>query len=428
MYIKKILLLASLILLFLSSSQAENSRIDYIVTYKDNIWYKTDYNYNSENKIINTTIAVSPDKNNWENYTYSTITYNNGAISEAYDYCWKNNTWDLQQTQIYEYTAKKLSTYTLINGDTKKVTTYQYNDTIHTEKHQLYFNNSLTSTNITTKKIKNNKIVYVKVATISPNNDTVFAQYTTIDYTDKEIISTTYEKKENKYLPTSKNIEYLYNNIIQCEIQSVYNENTWVYSAKKNYTYTQNGSISEITYQIWQNNFWLSLIKQHYDYNENNLLECNKIFEMIYKEWQLTYQLEYHYKNSEQLEYTNIFQTFWSENNKLYNDFFLVNIQNDTFYINANNTEFVYEEISTDVPLSISPINLYPNPSKSGIVFIDTDLIIHNIDIFDINGILLYQNKYIGHIDLSHFNNGMYIIQIKTDEGNFSFKQIVNNY
>ena len=42
--------------------------------------------------------------------------------------------------------------------------------------------------------------------------------------------------------------------------------------------------------------------------------------------------------------------------------------------------------------------------------------------------ILLYQNKYIGHIDLSHFNNGMYIIQIKTDEGNFSFKQIVNNY
>ena len=123
MHIKKILLLASLILLFLSSSQAENSRIDYIVTYKDNIWYKTDYNYNSENKIINTTIAVSPDKNNWENYTYSTITYNNGAISEVYDYCWKNNTWDLQQTQIYEYTAKKLSTYTLINGDTKKVTT-----------------------------------------------------------------------------------------------------------------------------------------------------------------------------------------------------------------------------------------------------------------------------------------------------------------
>ena len=53
---------------------------------------------------------------------------------------------------------------------------------------------------------------------------------------------------------------------------------------------------------------------------------------------------------------------------------------------------------------------------------------IYNIAVYDTKGILRYQNNYNGHIDLSHLNNGIYIIQIDTEEGKFSFKQIINNY
>ena len=142
MYIKKIIFFANLILLFLSHLQAENNKIDYIVTYKDNIWYKTSYNYNSENKIINTTTALSTDKNNWENYTYSTTTYNNGAVSEVCSYSWINNNWYLNEKQNYTYTSNQLTSYTRSIGTHKEIINYNNQDSTQINIHKNSFYNS----------------------------------------------------------------------------------------------------------------------------------------------------------------------------------------------------------------------------------------------------------------------------------------------
>ena len=149
-----------------------------------------------------------------------------------------------------------------------------------------------------------------------------------------------------------------------------------------------------------------------------------------YKEWEVCYQINYNYNYNynNQLDNASIEQSFWSDTDKEYSDYISLSGNNIMPFVCGNNIQIEYSDILTNIALDISPINVYPNPSKSGIVFIDTDLIVHDIAVFDINGILLYQNKYTNHVNLSHLNNGMYIIQITTNEGKYSFKQIINNY
>ena len=110
-----------------------------------------------------------------------------------------------------------------------------------------------------------------------------------------------------------------------------------------------------------------------------------------YKEWEITYQINYNYNN--QLDNAFIEQTFWSDRDKEYNDYISLLGDNKSPFVLCNNIQIKYSDIPTNIALSVSPINVYPNPSKSGIVFIDTDLVINEIAVFDINGILLYQNN-----------------------------------
>ena len=90
--------------------------------------------------------------------------------------------------------------------------------------------------------------------------------------------------------------------------------------------------------------------------------------------------------------------------------------------------EFSYSNITVNIPIDVSPIQIYPNPTTSGIVFINTSLPILDIKIYDLNGILQYQTSATDHLNLSNLNNGIYIIYITTNENRYTFKQIINNY
>ena len=136
----------------------------------------------------------------------------------------------------------------------------------------------------------------------------------------------------------------------------------------------------------------------------------------------------YNYQNSTNIEFANIQQTFWSENKQEYNDYIPLHENNTHPFIHCNIIEFSYSNITVNIPIDISPIQIYPNPTTSGIVFLNTNLPIIDIKVYDLNGILQYQTPATNHLNLSKLNNGVYIIYITTNENIYTFKQIINNY
>lgn len=62
-------------------------------------------------------------------------------------------------------------------------------------------------------------------------------------------------------------------------------------------------------------------------------------------------------------------------------------------------------------------MEIHPNPTNDKI-FIDTDENIKQINIYNITGVMVYENnEYENHVDVSKLSNGIYFINIKTEKG-----------
>lgn len=424
------LIITTLFITISSFSFAKSDLISCVYYYKDSVWYKTQYEYNTNQQIISTTTYISKDKNDWTNHAYCTKRYTNGAVSEVCDYKWNDTTWVVEKTHTYTYANNKLATYTLIHNNEVQNVSYGYYDSLNIEIHKFMKNDTLEYEIQTITKFKDNKISYIKTTSLSPSNDTLFSHYSTIDYQNNQTTTISYQLADGEYVANSKTIQYFnINNQPDCEVQYVNANGIWSNSAKETYTYTHNGLLSSTTYQYWNTNFWESTYKQHYTYNSDNTLNSSGFSAMIYKEWQLLYQIQYEYTSTGKVESAQLHQTFWSEREQSYNDYMFLNSPLYGMYIHANQLDIVYSDTLTDTNIDIlSPIDIFPNPSN-GIIFLNTDLLIYEIAVYDINGMLLMQLPHtnVGSINLTHLNNGFYFIQITTNQGIYTFKQIITN-
>ncbi len=414
------------ILLFpISNIFAQSLLINNFISYKDSLWQKTVYNYNSDKTICNKTVFKSTDKKNWNNHTYCTYNYTNGAVSEICDYLWNDTTWITNKTQLFEYNENRLSSHITEYKKIKEISTYDYQDNCIIETHKIFEDGVFKYIHATIKYINNNQISKIKTYSLSVDNDTLFSQITFFEEDHKKLVTTTHEKIGSEYHPSQKTIT-TYTNNTDIEIQYKYSQNKWIPTSKRTSYYDDSKLLIKELYQIWENNFWLSDYQKKYTYDDKKTLSTISNFILQYKEWELLYQINYNYLN--QLDNAYIEQSFWSNNNREYNDYIAIYGNNKPPYAYCNQIEFEYSNISTDISISISPIEIYPNPTKSGIVFINSQVPILQVSIFDINGILLYSDQYSRSINLSHLKNGLYIIHITTEDRIYTFKQIIANY
>ena len=77
-------------------------------------------------------------------------------------------------------------------------------------------------------------------------------------------------------------------------------------------------------------------------------------------------------------------------------------------------------------------INIYPNPTNTGIISIDINEMEHSndysISVFSIRGKMVYQGRFENKINLQHLSNGVYIINIKNIRTNISsIKKLIIN-
>ena len=65
--------------------------------------------------------------------------------------------------------------------------------------------------------------------------------------------------------------------------------------------------------------------------------------------------------------------------------------------------------------IDVSQVNLFPNPTKD-ILYIETDLFIKNIQLYDFSGRMLLQTEK-KSIDLHALSQGNYLLTIETTDG-----------
>lgn len=73
--------------------------------------------------------------------------------------------------------------------------------------------------------------------------------------------------------------------------------------------------------------------------------------------------------------------------------------------------------------------NVYPNPT-TGVVYFDTEVNHISYEIIDVFGRLVVENKNVesnNPISLKHFNNGVYLLRVKDENGNQFNKRIIKN-
>ena len=86
----------------------------------------------------------------------------------------------------------------------------------------------------------------------------------------------------------------------------------------------------------------------------------------------------------------------------------------------ANNTQ--------SIDLS-NKIAVYPNPTSNWLTIETTDLIIENIEIFDLTGRKVLEKHQLNNrnqLNVSQLNSSLYIINIQTNKGNWNEKLMIN--
>ena len=62
-------------------------------------------------------------------------------------------------------------------------------------------------------------------------------------------------------------------------------------------------------------------------------------------------------------------------------------------------------------------ISIYPNPTHDYINISNDDSFIERVNIIDLNGKLIYENKFTEKVNVSNLNAGMYVLKIMSKEG-----------
>ncbi len=104
--------------------------------------------------------------------------------------------------------------------------------------------------------------------------------------------------------------------------------------------------------------------------------------------------------------------------------------QNDLIYLEITNAEgsvaTFFDFLLSNNVFSKQHFKIYPNPTSRYINIEAVDLIINQVQIFDINGKLVFETKSIKNqkINLSHLKSGVYFLELKTVRGLYQHKLI----
>jgi hypothetical protein len=347
--------------------------------YDEQSWVLTDkfkitYNYDTKNNLLSITKVKWFDSawNPWTKYEY-TYDENNHMLSEA-DYFW-GDSW------IQTYMAE----YTYDNEGNKQSMIESYYHSLHKKYTYTYINNILSTEIIQMWDAESSNWYYEEknVYTSNANNDTIVKTSSewNYDYNDWK------EVRRKKQIYNQHKMEIFFESFSFYEL--------WEAKEIHIYMYDDTGNQVSLTLKSWFNEQWVDYFKTENTYDEhNNATEVANYDFIDGKSWKA--------ENSDCSFYYNNMQSVSSE----------------YYYIHKINISYTKTKKLNISETKNDNLLCYPNPTKDQLKL---EGLIGNeiISICDVSGkkvFITHTKNTFEVIDISHLHQGMYFINVSSND------------
>lgn len=381
----------------------------------------------------------------WIRKSLTEWNYNGSKCIGQRERIWKENNWVITYTIDYQYTNDNLITEThntYTNGESSllKKIEYQYDLSLLTSKTEYawdrnswvvslendftYKPDGKTETMTTTYFQPGNHMNQI-LSTFTYNQDgtlqsELLQEKKGQDWVNTELINWFY--KENSSLLTSiRNKRWLSDFSI------------WENTQRIDYEYTNSKVISE-SYQRWKSMFWENDVRYDYHYDANNLLLEKTLSKPIYHEWRDVVSIKYsNFINNKANQIDSKYDFWGGVTGDLITSYIPFMFNDESSIQKGKSLSISYVPVNDTLlftPVLNNTLNLipvYPNPSV-GIFYINTQK--YNIEswtVSNLNGQVLkskVQSYQSGVIDISDFPAGIYVLRVRTHEGQMNQKLI----
>jgi hypothetical protein len=390
----------------------EDNKLIYILSeiWQDNAWrnfHQLIYKYDNQNNLTHELSQYYVDDNWWDSKQYI-YTYDDrkNLLSDTEQY-WDYDEW--RNRNVYNYGYDNRNNLTLYMYERE----YNYNLILDIYYESKYDDN-------------NNEIECLYKTRHSGSNVLKNSKLHLLHYDNNnnctEIEGFTYNTSDEWSTSTKTIYTYNDNNNCTSEIEYNWSNNAWVNFLKIEYFYYPNYSLSYYILSIWFSTEWMEFRKQEYVYDiHNNVIE-NIIMDNFLTDG-VKYVYEFDDNNNGIKE-----ELFFGANNTWWNVTFTANIPyNNNMSVFNSEYSCIHIELSytktpkpagiEEVGQSTQEITIYPNPSKDYInISVENDEI-ENVQIYNLTGKLVKQEKS-NKININDLPTGMYIIKVETDSGN----------
>ncbi|MGC3979234.1 MAG: T9SS type A sorting domain-containing protein [Paludibacteraceae bacterium] len=413
---------------------------------KDDSTYRHLFLYGQDkNKTLETKYVYKNDE--WRRREQTEWTYNNNHCAYQYIRKWINSQWVLVNQINYTYLNDRLSSETLLD--------FENDIYFPVKKHSRSYINQKISEETDSSWVNSTWIISSKTKYIynsdSQNTDTIYftkfiqgntdlqSRISFVYNSSAQIYQQTYSEKQNEdwqdVLQTSTYYDPVSNNKVyqitkEWDSMNHQLENTECIS----YTYDETGNLKSGTYREWKSQFWKNTLRYEYYYNTDNVLTKKIVYQPIYEDFRPVSSINYSDFKYGKASLVEAKYEFWGgTTGDLTNTFipFLFNDESQIQYGKRIKINYIPVDETGITTLSDytgkGEIQIYPNPSD-GIFYFDVQK--YNVNgwiVSDISGktILSKSNtNNSGVIDLGDYKSGIYLLQVKTENGILTQKLI----
>jgi hypothetical protein len=221
-------------------------------------------------------------------------------------------------------------------------------------------------------------------------------------------------------------------------------ENNWVNAERFSKQY--DGDNYTATTEIWENEQWVNSKRESYSRNDTQE-------ELVMEKWTAQgwgktekYQGTFdNYRNPTGMKYSSWFDTKWELELELFMDLsynesndvteMVIRSWNPSLTAPENLSKYIFSNFlhfTTDVPeiISLNNVNVFPNPVRStfNIQIDENKISYYQVNIVNLSGQTIFSNTYSNpsiSINADGFKSGMYLLNIKTDDGNFYSQKLL---
>lgn len=416
---------------YVNTLHAERWFVKNMVIESDGAFVRKDFTYNIDGNVTLQTVTKSADGYNWEDSAYVVCGYEGRQLISTTIRTLSEIGWDERLKVSYMYDGGNL-TYeriTVTDSDSSAVTAESqtdYRNGLPERRISRHTNWSYTQTDFLYDAGGSIKTITI-VQTAGTDTTGTFRIAFSGEFPESNDTVTFYDIQDGETVEAYRTIRTsCKSNHKQVDIMQSLVAGAWFNTARTEYCYNDGGNISSEIHYVWRTEFWMPDYKTEYSYDDSGHLIENTSYSHNGQRWREQHRCTFAY-SGDNMTAGECLLSFWAEESA-YEDFMPLsaNFTGQYGYGRKISAEYYWPFEQTDGEDGTEDVAIYPNPSPTGLFYIDGTTAVENVSLYSLSGTLLFSGVPLDGnvIDLTAYSAGIYIAVLEY-QGGRTVKKII---